>query len=729
MAKIRKLDEVKNPSYADFDGPAYYKLDAPDAAKQSADALSEFCVVQRNKSTAGNYYRYDYSNVGGNGVSGRPGLTPADYYAFRPEEGPPSSNNGLLSECNRVYKKVGVIRNIIDLMGDFAAQGVRVVCTNKNEQKVYRKWFNKIKGKERSERFLNNFYRTGNVYVRILTAMANIKTKRYLSKAEVDADFPEEKIEKREIPAQYVFLDPRTISVVGGGLSSFVGVKNYQLTIPAGIKRMINAPKSSAEKELIALLPNDILNAAKSNRPYVLPPGKVRAFFYKKDDWDTLGSPMIEAILDDINVLEKLKLADLSALDGATANIRIFKLGSLEHNVAPTRANAAKLASILQNNVGSGTYDIIWGPDIELIESNSNIFNFLGEEKYRPHLNNIYSGLGIPPTLTGTFGASGTTNNFISLKTLIERLQYGRDTLMEFWDFELEKVQKALGLKNKAKIEYNRTNLADDTNEKALWIQLIDRGIVSEELLQYIFGADPDMEVVRLAREAKERKSGKRDAKAGAFHDPMFEISLRKIALQAGYITPEQAGVEMQEEKSGKTPFEMQIDIEKKKALTPPTGPGGVSKTPKKKGVPGSGRPLNKKDSTKRKTKKISPRTKAVEVWATEAQNKIAEIVNPLILETYSKKNMRSLSEKEFENSENIKFGVLTNLEPLSEINDEVVFAALNKGGVSKDISDKYIYLKNAIALEINRQPTSDEQRRIQAMVYSSSQVIKNEDI
>ena len=90
---------------------------------------------------------------------------------------------------------------------------------------------------------------------------------------------------------------------------------------------------------------------------------------------------------------------------------------------------------------------------------------------------------------------------------------------------------------------------------------------------------------------------------------------------------------------------------------------------------------------------------------------------------------MRSLSEKEFENSENIKFGVLTNLEPLSEINDEVVFAALNKGGVSKDISDKYIYLKNAIALEINRQPTSDEQRRIQAMVYSSSQVIKNEDI
>ena len=32
----------------------------------------------------------------------------------------------------------------------------------------------------------------------------------------------------------------------------------------------------------------------------------------------------------------------------------------------------------------------------------------------------IYSCLGIPPTLTGTFGASGTTNNFISQNTYRE---------------------------------------------------------------------------------------------------------------------------------------------------------------------------------------------------------------------------------------------------------------------------------------------------------------------
>ena len=92
----------------------------------------------------------------------------------------------------------------------------------------------------------------------------------------------------------------------------------------------------------------------------------------KKDDWQSFAYPMIYAIMDDINVIEKLKLADMAALDGAIANIRIFKLGNLEHKIAPTKAAASKLASILQNNVGGGTMDIVWGPDIELVESNKN---------------------------------------------------------------------------------------------------------------------------------------------------------------------------------------------------------------------------------------------------------------------------------------------------------------------------------------------------------------------
>ena len=187
--------------------------------------------------------------------------------------------------------------------------------------------------------------------------------------------------------------------------------------------------------------------------------------------------------------------------------IRIFKLGSLEHKIAPTKAATAKLAQILGNNVGGGTMDLVWGPDIELVESKTNVHNFLGEGKYTPHLNSIYAGLGIPPTLTGTYGAAGTTNNFISLKTLTQRLQYGRDMLTAFWEKEMLAVQKAMGFRFAASIEFDRMDLSNEDAEKALLIQLADRNLISDELLQSKFGFDPDMEKTRLNRENKDRKT------------------------------------------------------------------------------------------------------------------------------------------------------------------------------------------------------------------------------
>lgn len=722
MPRPKATDEEILAKKHEYNGPSYFTMDgSPAALKHSEHALDEYVGVSRNKSVA-NSYNYDYRNIDSSGASGRPGMTYQDYYAFRPDEAPPTTYAALISECERVYRKVGVIRNIIDLMGDFASQGVRVVCEDKKEEKIYRKWFKKVAGQDRSERFLNNLYRTGNVYVRIITGKATITVRRDMrAEAAPDTTIEKEEILKSELPCRYVFLDPRTVGVVGGALANFSGDFNYELIIPPALRRLITSPKNPAEKEIINKLPADILAAASQNKPYVLPKGKVRAFYYKKDDWCQFGSPMIEGILSDINILEKLKLADMASLDGATSNVRIFRLGSMEHNIAPTRAAAAKLASLLQANVSAGTYDIIWGPDIDLLESKSDMYKFLGEEKYRPHLNSVYSGLGIPPTLTGTFGTSGTTNNFISLKTLIERLQYGRDILTSFWEVELEKVRVSLEMKNKARLEFTRTNLTDDNSEKKLWIDLADRGIVSDELLQNVFGADPDMEMIRIIREGKEREKGNRPEKAGPYYDPMYEIALRKIALQAGYISPQQANVKI-EESSEPTPFDTQMKLEKeainKKPVAGPPGAKKKATTTKKKGTPGQGRPLNKKDSTKRKSREFKPRTKAIELWAIEAQAKIADVMNPYIISLFEKKNMRSLSSVEFEQAEKIRFGVLGNLKPLSELTEENILSA-NEIAYSKSLLNEYISFKNKIGMELSRELTLEEQRRIQIMVCS----------
>lgn len=669
---------IRNASISQDEAYVFWTSDPNtqgDALKASAGALEEYTGI--NKAVAGRRYYNDFSNLDGN-TGGRPGLTRTDYDYFRPDEAVPKHVKSIIKKAEQIYQRVGLVKNVIDLMGDFAVQGVKIVHKNKRIERFYRHWFKKINGKDRSERFLNNLYKTGNVVINRQTGKIGAKITNELYKAIGAVDLkidslPEIQVERKEIPWRYTFIDPVCVEVSAGSLSSFVHERYYELMLPASIRKTINSPKNENEKNIIAELPPAILEAAKSRKPYPLDPNKTIVYHYKKDDWQTWAYPMIYAIMDDITVIEKLKLADIAALDGAISNIRIFKLGSLEHKIAPTKAATAKLAQILGNNVGGGTMDLVWGPDIELLESKTNVHNFLGEGKYTPHLNSVYAGLGIPPTLTGTFGAAGTTNNFISLKTLTQRLQYGRDLLIDFWEKEIIAVQKAMGFRFPASIEFDRMDLSNEDAEKALLIQLADRNLISDELLQTKFGFDPDMEKTRLNRESKDRKSNRMVKKSGPWHDPQFENSLKKLSLQMGIVTPSQVGLDLPKKKSSeKTALELKQKMSSTKLAndSPESLPG----------IPGEGRPKLSKDSTKRKDRTFTPQTGAkIALWASDAQEQIAEIINPIMLAFYNKKNLRSLSKAEQQELDKLKTQILFSIKPDVNITEQTIHTTLAK--------------------------------------------------
>lgn len=708
------------PDAAPRDTNAYITWDdnlsnKQEALNEASKGLDEFGIVGRAQ---GNYARYrDFSNLTNN-ISGRPGMTRSDYDYFRSDEAVPTQIKNIFRNSDDIYSRVGLVKNVIDLMGDFACQGIRLVHPNKRIEKFYRNWFDKIKGEDRSERFLNNLYKIGNVVINRQTAKISIKVADSLYKSVASPDLvvnaEELKVEKREIPWRYTFIDPVYVDVIGGSLSSFVSKKNYAITIPAGLRKTINSPKNDAERAIVQQLPPQIIEAAKTKKPYLLDPDKTLVFHYKKDDWQSWAYPMLYAIMDDINIIEKLKLADLAALDGAISNIRIFKLGSLEHKIAPTAAAASKLSNILQNNVGGGTMDLVWGPDIELIESKTAVHNFLGEGKYTPHLNSVYAGLGIPPTLTGTFGAAGTTNNFISLKTLTQRLQYGRKVLISFWKHEIALVQKAMGFKYPARIEFDRMDLSNEEAEKALLIQLADRNIVSDELLQRVFGFDPEMEKTRLNKENRDRDSERMVKKAGPFYDPQTEDTLKKLALQTGLAAPSQVGLDLEAKKKGEKTL-----IELKTANSPSTS---VIPESSKKGEPQDGRPMNSKDTEKRKTKQFAPQTGAsLQVWAIETQDKINEIMNPYFTEFYDKKNMRSLSSIEYSEAETMKTKLLFTLDPYISITSEYLMNKINdiNSDPVNNVYAQYTNFSKKTANDLNKPLSSEEQKHIKAYFYS----------
>jgi hypothetical protein len=522
------------------------------------------------------------------------------------------------------------------------------------------------------------------------------------------------KYPKREIPWTYDFLNPLAVDVLNYYNGMFIGEPKYILNLSKTTYDSFQSSNVTMRNTFSKLPPDIQKQITEGKRQLPLDPEKISVFNYKKDDWLVWANPMIYAILDDLIMLEKMKLADLAALDGAISTIRLWRIGSLDHKIIPKRDVINKLRNILASNTGGGTMDLVWGPELDFKESESQVYKFLGNEKYQPVLASIYAGLGIPPTLTGAGGASGGyTNNYVSLKMLIERLEYGRQVLRQFWTKEIEIVQKAMGFKLPAQIRFDSIILSDESAAKQLLINLADRDIISHETILERFGEMPDIEKVRVRREEQSRRNDvATPMKASPYHNPNIRNDIAKIL-----VTKDSLGDEF---------YSDELDLPKTDPPLPPApkigggGQSGSDPAPPKSN-PQGGRPLSKKDAVKRKQKVVLPKTGegAATLWAYNIQKSIADEITPMMLSFYEKKNVRSLTKAEFDQLEYLKLCLLTGIEPFMELSPEIIKdlidmnhrpsqAFINK--VSDEL-DNFVYLNT-------RKPTVDEMKYIYASVY-----------
>jgi hypothetical protein len=726
--KVAKRKYPKSQETNFDDVSAYVSWDSTDEAQRQAaiasygEAVSEFSYASLGSR------RRDFSDLTSN-LSGRPGIGQQDVDWFRPGQAVPTKSKEIIAFARTAYRRIGLIRNAIDLMGDFACQGIRLVHRNPRIEKFYNDWFSRVKGPFVSERVCNLLFREANVPIRMKTAKLNkqkrLKMQKSFASPDMQATLNDKKFQKGEIPWQYLFLDPLLVEPVGGVVSNMIGNRLYKMKIPAYMKkevRKLQGSRKLSDQQALAQIPQDVLRAVETNEGVILPPEKTFMFHYKKDDWQAWADPMTYACFKDLLLYEKLKLADQAALDGAISKIRVWKLGNLDHKLAPTAAAASALGDILGTNVGGGTMDIVWGPDIELIETGTDVQRFLGAEKYHPTLMAIYACLGIPPTLTGTFGASGTTNNFISLKTLTERLNYVRNILLDFWNEQVRIVQESMGFRFPAEVEFDFMYLDDPASMTQLMINLADRNIISDEFVQRNIKATPSVERKRLQNEEKRRDRGTMSEKVSPFHAVDKDFSLEKIALQTGVASPSEVGLDLNDRRDGEEPaLEMRRPKDKKKPsqdkeqqqLLPFKDDSNPPSTE------GPGRPKNSRDLVQRERRTFKPKRKAsIELWAREAQDKISKAVNSVILDGFGKKNMRSLSSEESTHAEMMKFEILLNLSHEEEVSEDRIFAA-----IAKDIDQRIHHECNSWISEaseqIGRRLSIEEIRNLRAAFYS----------
>lgn len=604
------------------------------------------------------------------GLSVREGMDQLNYEFFRPGDATPKRKNSVIETADNAYRYNGVIRFVIDMMTDFVTQGMEIYHPAASKQRTYRHWWKKVNGHAASVHIVNLLYRHGTAIVKRNYGQLNAGDMKDLGRGVASADDldPDSDVDfvrsirprKNRIPLQYTCLNPLMVEVIGGELAMFAhSVMNpvrYGLRIPQGVLRAIRNPKTDAEKQIVANLPNYVLSAASSGTKLVpLDPEKVSVLHYKKDDWQLWGDPVVLSILDDILLYRKMKKADEAALDGSISRVRLWTLGLPEHQIQPGPGAFRRLRDQLLAAGRGGSIDLIWDASLKLSETSSDVYRFLGDQKYEPVLRAIYAGLGIPQSMVGG-DAGGMTSNALSLKTLIERLQYVRNLLIDFWEREFYLLQRAFGDRQPARLRFEMMTLSDEAAEKMIWVQLYDRNVVTTETMREKFGLLNDVEESRLRREYRRADAGDSPAKIGPFTEAQpHPDQLAKAAMQQGSIAPTQAGVKLKPKAKGDRSMldrqddlqreqmdnqqelaerELEVkqqqgedvhrqklqqnddlhqqkiaqkDAEHKAALPIKTKALADKMKAKQKGQPGQGRPANSKDSVPRKKRTPKP--------------------------------------------------------------------------------------------------------------------------
>ena len=685
----------------------------------SSDVVDEFRAIQKSKAgTIRSFVDID------TGTNIRSTFTRDHYEYYRPEEALPYKQKSIIAYCADAYRRVGPLYNIINLMADFASQGIKLVHRSPQVQKFYREWFKKVNGKERSERFANLILRMGTVIpLRVTAQISNDELKKWrrsVAKADMVLD-DEPPVDKNEIPFRYIFLNPLSVEVLSPGYAAFTSSPRYALRLARSFSDQLSYADNE-DKEVLKTVPERILKAIKDGNQLIpLDPAKTSVYFYKKDDWQLWADPLANVVLDDIILLEKMKLCDLSAVDGSISAVRLWTIGDLTTSppIFPTRATIARLNQQLTNNVGGGVQEFIWGPELKFKESESNSYRYLGKAKYEAVYEAINQGLGIPSAMSGNAGA-GFTNNYIQLKTLVERLQYVRNILVMFWEKEIAIVQEALGLRHAASVHFDKMMLNDEAAEKKLLIDMADRDMISLETVLERCGEIPEIEKLRLRREGKLRIKGGLPVKSGPYHNADKEHDLRKLFVQLGVVTPSEMGIALEENKDGEKTSKEQ-DIKAAKLKGPPAG----STSPK--GIPGQGRPKNSRDIQPRKKKRVLPSTKGAPLyaWTYDAQNKIAEFIEPVLRGHFGKSNLRKFTKEEFDLLEKFKASILYSLEVFTQVDEIAVGEAFHKtkGEVDGYAQFEFDRLHTNFVETLNRQPSLEEVKQMRGMAYMISKV------
>lgn len=612
-----------------------------------------------DEKTIGNSASYKNNVVVASTIEQRNSFWPGTYEAARPYDAVPFNFKDVIKLCRYSYLKSGVVRNVIDLMTDFTCEDLKFIHTDKKVEAFFRVWGQKVKIYDVVNEFVRHSLLDANVVVKRYTAKLNKPIEDQWTQAAPDLKLFKEKRKTldKEIRVRYSFLNILSLNWEYDNNSPLK--KKLTFKVNPLVLTKLRDSNSSLHQSLYRNAP-DIADVLKKSDSYDVDMSKVYVSHNKKDSWDDWAPPFLYSILGDLNFKNKLRQAEMAALDGVINVIRLWRLGDHKEKILPAEGAFDRLLEILETNTGGGAVDILWDSMIDMQEYYPPIKDILGPEKYTQVDKDILIGLGIPDVLLGGSG-SNFSNSFIQLKTIVERLKALRNQVMDWLNYEIALVCEGMNIKVPPYVSFGQMNLDDEDTTKKLILELLDRGAISLEAVLDVYGQNFLIEVERIKQEKEN-------------------------------------GLKL------KSPLD-----EKPKT---PTSNNSMN-----------GRPPGSKDTEKRQRKNIKIRTKAsMLVKGLDIIDAIDEHVVPYYMQQINVSNARKLTNQQKDEVDKLRMVILSCIKPTDIINKDYLINKLDN--LTEADSAIYASINQMVQEYIEehkQEPSIDQKKRIQAIAWAAN--------
>jgi hypothetical protein len=579
--------------------------------------------------------------------------------------------------CVQAYKGFGVAKNVIDLMANFASEGLKIKHPRKNIEKFYNRWAEHVNLQSRVKNILRYYYKYGNCF--IYTTYGKIDDQSYdkmrRSKAKNlnlnnyikvggDTTDPTSKdkikktqkelnkpISEREIPWRYTLMNPFQMDLRGSkffGMSRWVFVldqETFNLIRSGGLKKyssvdFLDETDVNLPPEFAQLAGKD--EKDKDSRVVPLDPAKLWTLHYMKDDHEDWADPIIWPVMHDIFYKNKMRQMDLSVCNSIINAVTIFKLGDFKNGFIPPEKHFRKFAEFLRTPTSA--MNLVWNDAVSIESNYPPVDRILGFQKYESVDRDILRGLGVPDTLLGGASSSNFSSGFLGVRTLLERLEEGRGEVIRWIKRQLRLIAATFGHRDIPSIKFGKMSLRDEKAEKQLILGLLDRNVISVESVLDTFGEDFAIELERLRDEQRIRDDEGLLQKHGPFTDPMATMNDEEVMDREEEQMDKEADRRMKEKKAE---FKVKQRIQKQTQTQRPNGR-----------PPNSGKKQQVKRETKPKGMAFISEYETEKRKALACINKVDELITKEILQAKSKKYKKSLSKKDRQGIEDISFAI-----------------------------------------------------------------------